>query len=180
MAEKRNRIKIFLLCPIPEDQKPINEYINFKNSLTGKSTQTQLFETYLKLSSTKNSEISSTIKFKSDVVLLESFLIASEKIPSFSNKINSFNLFSIFKNYFPIWFFFWFVNFKNLEARFLESSLIYEEVSWYDTQQWEKPFFLIKNDRFLCFLILQPILKKNFLLFLVFFPVYTLFFSFFV
>ena len=25
-------IKIFLLCPIPEDQKPINQYIRFKES----------------------------------------------------------------------------------------------------------------------------------------------------
>ena len=26
-------IKIFLLCPIPEDQKPINEYIDFKENI---------------------------------------------------------------------------------------------------------------------------------------------------
>ena len=25
-------IKIFLLCPIPDDQKPINEYINLKEN----------------------------------------------------------------------------------------------------------------------------------------------------
>ena len=26
-------IKVFLLCPIPEDQKPINEYIDFKENI---------------------------------------------------------------------------------------------------------------------------------------------------
>ena len=25
-------IKVFLLCPVPEDQKPINEYINIKEN----------------------------------------------------------------------------------------------------------------------------------------------------
>jgi hypothetical protein len=30
MIQKINPIKIFLLCPIPEEQKPIYEYINMK------------------------------------------------------------------------------------------------------------------------------------------------------
>ena len=35
-------IKIFLLCPIPEEQKPINEYISLKeNSLTNWITLTK-------------------------------------------------------------------------------------------------------------------------------------------
>ena len=29
----KSNIKIFLLCPIPEGQKPINEYINLKENL---------------------------------------------------------------------------------------------------------------------------------------------------
>ena len=33
MNQKLNSIKIFLLCPIPEEQKPISDYIQYRNSL---------------------------------------------------------------------------------------------------------------------------------------------------
>jgi len=34
-----SNIKLFLLCPVPEDQKPINEYIGLKeNPLTNWTT----------------------------------------------------------------------------------------------------------------------------------------------
>ena len=40
-------IKIFLLCPVPEDQKPINEYIGLKeNPLTNWTTLSK--KNYLK------------------------------------------------------------------------------------------------------------------------------------
>jgi len=34
-----------------------------------------------------------------------------------------------------------------INQKFQNSRLIYEEASWYDGQIWEKPFFLIKNDK---------------------------------
>jgi hypothetical protein len=34
MNQKINSIKIFLLCPIPDEQKPINDYINFRKYFT--------------------------------------------------------------------------------------------------------------------------------------------------
>jgi hypothetical protein len=33
MNQKLNSIKIFLLCPIPEEQKPISDYIQYRNAL---------------------------------------------------------------------------------------------------------------------------------------------------
>jgi hypothetical protein len=32
MNSKFNSIKIFLLCPVPEEQKPISDYIEYKES----------------------------------------------------------------------------------------------------------------------------------------------------
>jgi hypothetical protein len=34
MNKKINLIKIFLLCPVPEEQKPINKYLNLKKYLS--------------------------------------------------------------------------------------------------------------------------------------------------
>jgi hypothetical protein len=72
------------------------------------------------------------------------------------------------------WFFFLFENFKKmiffsyfplkeLEKNLENANIIYEESSWYDTQIWQKEFFILKNDRLLNLLIIQPILKQNFL-----------------
>lgn len=33
MNQKLTSIKIFLLCPIPEEQKPISDYIQYRNTL---------------------------------------------------------------------------------------------------------------------------------------------------
>ena len=48
-------IKIFLLCPIPDDQKPINEYINLKENsftnlmlLSSKNYYSKIFTNFLK------------------------------------------------------------------------------------------------------------------------------------
>lgn len=78
----KNLVQIFFLCPISEEQKPIQQYIDWKQ----------------------------------------------EKIKIF-----------------PFSWIFW----KELESRFLASYFLYEEASWFDTQIWEKPLLIIRNDRFL-------------------------------
>lgn len=45
---------------------------------------------------------------------------------------------------------FFFVNFfiwNNLYANFNLSEIYYEESSWFDSKIWQKPIFLIKNDK---------------------------------
>jgi hypothetical protein len=108
MIQKINPIKIFLLCPIPEEQKPIYEYINLKKYFL-KKIDSQL-------------------------------------------KQNSQNIFLFFSRFFLI------IRWKEIEKRFNQSSLIYEEGSWYDGQIWEKSFSMIKNDR----LLNSQIIQENF------------------
>jgi hypothetical protein len=57
---------------------------------------------------------------------------------------------------FSLLFFSWF----QLQKRLNQARIFYEEASWFDGQYWQKPFFLLKNDRFLATQQLQPFLKK--------------------
>jgi hypothetical protein len=61
---------------------------------------------------------------------------------------------------FFIIFFLLFLRWSQVENRFNDSRLFYEEGSWYDGQIWEKPFFLIKNDRLLISQKIQPIIQR--------------------
>jgi hypothetical protein len=36
-----------------------------------------------------------------------------------------------------------------IQKRLKEPNVFYEEGSWFDGQIWEKPFYVIKNDRLL-------------------------------
>ena len=47
-----------------------------------------------------------------------------------------------------------------INEKFQNSRLIYEEASWYDGQIWEKPFFLIKNDKLISTQKIEPILEE--------------------
>jgi hypothetical protein len=53
-----------------------------------------------------------------------------------------------------------FLHWKEIQNRFFEARIFYEEGSWYDGQIWEKPFLLIKNDRLLATQKIHPILQK--------------------
>jgi len=153
-------IKTFLLCPVPDDQKPINEYLNLKENK---------FLNWGNLDTNKNKKFLGTI-------FLTFFSFFS---------INQFQTFS-FATFFEILFntliiiqFFLFViliRWITINQKFQNSRLIYEEASWYDGQIWEKPFFLIKNDKLISTQKIEPILEEIiksffislFLLFLVF------------
>lgn len=143
-------IKLFLLCPVPDDQKPINEYIGLKkNPLTGWTTVSQI--NYQK-------KIQKGLFFVSLVYGLFT--------------IN--NIFIDFNNFFE-WFLkdlFVSINFalfliaiiifrwKQTQIRFNQTRLVYEEGSWYDSQVWEKPFLIIKNDKLLSTQKIEPILQR--------------------
>jgi hypothetical protein len=138
-------IKVFLLCPVPEDQKPINDYINIK----------------------ENSLINWTmLSFKKYVVKVISgyFLIFPIFLICFLN-LTPFSLIQIIKVFlissilfFSVFYFRW----SELNKRLNQSRIFYEEASWFDGKIWEKPFFLIKNDKLLSTQKIQPIMKRLF------------------
>jgi hypothetical protein len=152
-------IKIFLLCPIPEEQKPINEYIvsrDFLKNFLGKGIK-KIIET-----NSQNLFLFSILFF---------FFFTISNFFSFS-----FFLFSIvFFFSFLLLFFSW----SQLQKRLNQARIFYEEASWFDGQFWQKPFFLLKNDRFVSTQQFQPFLQKLFTLLLFFFStnlVFVLFF----
>ena len=118
MSSKINSIKFFLFCPIPNEQKPINEYLELKNSIQ------------------KTKYVTNSNLIKNIGILFRT--IINEIIQIFL-----------------------LIRWINIEKNFNKSIVVYEEASWYDGQIWEKPFFLIKNDRLINSQIINPILKKN-------------------
>jgi len=139
-------IKIFLLCPVPDSQKPINEYINLKekeNSLTNwitfsiKNYKKQLFYCY-------------SLSYFFFFFLLRSFF----GFDSFFMPLLLSNIFLFFFSFLI------YIQWKEMKNRFLEARIFYEEGSWYDGQMWEKPFLLIKNDRLLVSQKIDPIIQR--------------------
>jgi hypothetical protein len=138
-------IKFFLLCPIADEQKPINEYINLKEKeftnlilLNSKNYFLKIFY-YFICFFLLGFPLTFLLQLKSKVILFSIFF--SLIILSLIFLINFSSWFQIFK-------------------RFRSSRLFYEEGSWYDGQIWEKPMELIKNDKLISILKIKPILKR--------------------
>ncbi len=60
----------------------------------------------------------------------------------------------------------YFISWRNLLNTFKSSKIYYEESSWFDTKMWEKPIFLLRNDKIFAN---QKIRKKVNLLWKMFF-----------
>lgn len=138
-------IKIFLLCPIPDDQKPINEYINLKENdftnlilLSRKNYLSKICTNFL-IYFFLSTPISFLFKLNNELLLFNSFFSISFLIFSFLINL---------------------LRWSQLLKRFRSSRLFYEEGSWYDGQFWEKPLELIKNDKLLSTQKIKPILKR--------------------
>jgi hypothetical protein len=152
-------IKIFLLCPIPDGQKPINEYITYKENF---------------LTSLINSQKRNSFFFKWYFSIFFSL--------SFLNDFKNFSISLLIQNFlltnflFLTFYFINFIKWKTLEKRFQNSRIIYEEGSWYDSQIWEKPFLLIKNDKLIENQRIKPIIQELFrsVLYLIYFTIFLL------
>jgi hypothetical protein len=162
--------KLFFLCPVPNDQKPLNEYIELKeNPLTNWANISK-----------KNykSKISSLglffiiFFFCLPFTFAESFIEINQK-NVFKSQFNNF-LFII--SFCSLFFLLNLVNWLELNKRFRNPELSYEEGSWYDGKIWKKPFSLMKNEKLISVQKIEPIiqqLKSN--IFIGFFSFYSLF-----
>jgi hypothetical protein len=145
-------LKSFLFCSIPENQKPITDYIETKENsflnwvLYNKIT---FFKKMFYLLIT-NCFIMSIIFFsisEKDRLFQNSFFFSGILIGM---------IISLISICFP-----W-IEIRN---RFFKARIFYEEASWFDSQLWDKPFFLLKTDRLLVLHKIQPLLKRLFLTF---------------
>ena len=149
-----SNIKIFLLCPVPEDQKPINTYIGLKeNQLTNWTTLSNknydkklvsLFSCFFSVVSFWRFPASFVSPFLDPRYLFDWFLITS----AISLNFLLFLLLVIFSRW------------KQVEKEFDEPRLFYEEASWYDGQVWEKPLSILKNDKLISTQKIKPILER--------------------
>jgi len=142
-------LKRFFLCPIPEDQKPINFYEGIKENylmnwttLSQKKYQNYLFSFFLSC-------------------FLINCLIRLAWLPTLAyllewiiiNLLLSLGTLIIFLS---IIFFRW----KQIEKMFISPKIFYEEGSWSDGQIWEKPSFILKTDQLIKNQKISPILKR--------------------
>jgi len=137
--------ELFLLCPIPDEDKPINQYISLKQNpairwinnllfLLTKNWKSQIvFIFLLIITLSKFFEISDFVKFKAYFILIPFFL----------------GIISIF-----------FLSLQ-INENFQFSSLIYEEGSWYDGKIWKKPLSFIKVDRVFNLTKIKALTIKN-------------------
>lgn len=138
-------IKIFLLCPVPEDQKPINQYINLKENFFLKWTQIPIKKYIFQI-------------FSLYFISFPTFLIGFLNLTPFSLKeIETLFLISSTFFFLILYFRWWEIN-----QQLIQSQVFYEEASWFDGKNWQKPFFLIKNDKLLSSQKVSPILNRLF------------------
>lgn len=156
-----SNIKIYLFCPIPEDQKPINEYIELKeNFITSWAC--------LRSEKYKSKLISIFLSIFLFFLLLQFLSVDLPFQKAWFEKNLSFDfvlkklIFNLFESLIA-YILFLIVNFfrwKEMNNRFKNACLFYEEGSWYDGKLWEKPFPLIKNDNLLSIQKIEPILIR--------------------
>ena len=154
ILKMNSNIKIFLLCPVPEDQKPINTYIGLKeNQLTNWTTLSKknydkkllsLFSCFFSAVSFCRFPTSLVSTFLDTRYLFDWFLLTLAISLNF--------LFFLLLVIFARW--------KQVEKEFDEPRLFYEEASWYDGQVWEKPLSILKNDKLISTQKIKPILER--------------------
>ena len=141
-----SKLKLILLCPVPEDQKPITEYIGLKeNSLTNWTT----------LSSSNYSAKSFSFFYFIFIGLSVLTFQEREFLGDWivSNIFITLNILILLYSV-VIW------RWNEVKKRLNKSRLFYEEASWYDGQVWEKPFVILKNDRLLVTQKIDPVLCR--------------------
>jgi len=175
---------IFFFCPIPDDQKPINEYLELKESSSSswvaksekiyKESLNSIFFTILIVEILINLILNFNQLYNSanGEILFFHFNSYSSLNSFFIHFLSSLINFLFFAFIFLLLvIFFHFFRWLELNKRLKKARLFYEEGSWYDGKIWNKPLSLIKNEKLLSFQKVEPVLQRLFntiLLFLIF------------
>lgn len=144
-----NTLTFFLLCPVPEDQKPLNEYIGLKENLLTSWT-TLSTPNYQKTLRGLFFRVFFVLSLLHLYGLQSSYYLVEWIIQNLWWTITF--LLSLLSIILSRW--------AQVNRRFLSARLVYEEASWYDGQVWEKPLSLIKNDTFISSQKIQPIIQR--------------------
>ena len=138
-----------LYCPVPEEQRPLNEYLSIKNSLF-------FYWPTLKL----HNYIYELIKFALFIlffsVFITNFFYFFFEFPKKFILLNFFiiitsEIFLLLRIY---------LSWSYIGQKLNNPILEYEESSWYDGQIWVKPIKILKQDRFIYYYKVFPVLKR--------------------
>jgi Conserved in the green lineage and diatoms 27 len=138
-----------LYCPVPEEQRPLNEYLNLKNSLFFNWPSFSLNSYVLKLN------------FFSFIIFILSLPISNYFYYFFEFPIKF-----IFLSYFLVLIFGFFLliriylGWSYINQRLNTPFVKYEESGWYDCQIWIKSIKILKQDRLISYYKVLPILKR--------------------
>jgi hypothetical protein len=141
-----HKIRLFLFCPVPENQKPITELILLQEN------------SFLNWVTFSDNKYLNQLVFLSNFPFFNSFFTLFPIAP-FSRSFFDF-LYFLFSFSLLLFFLTLFSRWSQLENRFKNSRIFYEEGSWYDGQIWEKPLSLIKNEKLIVSQKIQPILER--------------------
>lgn len=141
---KKVNLKVFLLCPIPDDQKPINEYVEWKNNKFANWTilpDSSFFQTPLK--------ITLLIFLAIELFTFESYPFSHFPMTLILASLIMLISILLLSN-----------RWENIKKRFIKSRLFYEEASWFDGQIWEKPVYILRNDKLIANQKIEPIIQR--------------------
>jgi hypothetical protein len=139
-----SNIKNFLLCPVPEEQRPLHEYIklkeqDFTNSVISGKKRPLFFLIF--------SSFLIQLFFKFDFI--DSEYLLRDLVGNLLFLCVSLFLYLALR----------YTSWKQVESRLNTPRLYYEEASWYDGKIWEKPLSILKNDKLISTQKVRPILQ---------------------
>lgn len=136
-------------CPVPFEQRPINEYLKLKNSfilcwptLANSAYLARIFSTFF-------------FSLFSSIIFVFTFI-------SFWQYPIKFCLFSSLLTFFQVLLLFIYikVNWLYIKDRLYNPSIFYEESSWYDGKVWIKPALILKQERLITYYQITPLLIR--------------------
>jgi len=149
--KRKNTINFLLNYSLPEDQKPIQEYIEAKKNIFFK----------IVFYSSKKYFFCFVIFFSFFFFSNLYFFSLLKKTILIDSILSSFSFFLCF-----LFINFLFLRWWEINSHFEKSYIFYEESSWFTSQLWEKPFFLLKLDNLVSFKKSRLLLRRIFLNFL--------------
>jgi hypothetical protein len=180
-------IKIFFLCPVPDDQKPIAEYIELKKnsllnwtSFSNKKYNLKLFSVFFTFFCLISFFEICSFPFSFFKEIIETVKeLTTNWQPEYGEKIEKIVTLGILTVFFTLLFMSFFLlqtifTLKEINSHFRNPRLCYEEGSWYQTKIWEKPFLLMKNEKLIRNQKIEPIIQriKNSFFLIFFFTVF--------
>ena len=145
--QKKSEKKLY--CPVPEEQRPLNEYLNIKNSPFFDWPTFDINKYLIKLIS-----FAAIILFFS--IPISNYWYYCFEFPIRFFLLNCFiigisEIFLLLRIY---------LGWSYIQERLNKPFVEYEESGWYDGQIWIKPIKILKQDRLICYYKVLPILNR--------------------